>query len=701
MKIFALLLTMTVIAQAEDIKLDWRPGDSKKHLTYYTPVPLKLSDARPASLKKIPEGVVSPRFGMMKLGPMESAQEFVVMLEETDDEHARIWVDSNADGELTDTEAAAWDARRNQGKAGESITWQGTFTALVSYGATKRTVSVNAYRFGKGTAQRERLKDSIMHYRNDVLTGTLTLDGKSHALILSDDGMTGDYRGAPAQKGSGSNLLIDLNDDKKHDLKAERFDVRQPFNIGGTTYEIAGMTADGSSFQLAISTKTVAEKRVPPPQEIGNKPQAFAETAMNGKPVKFPDDFKDRLVMLDFGATWCGPCRVELPNLVQVYEEFHGKGFDVLGICLENEQSQAKLAKFVTDMHISWPLMAQSDGFESPLGQLFGVHSIPSALLVDGKTGLIVATTQDLRGPALRETIERCLGNLGKPALPAPPRAASRSPQKSAPSSAADEKLISAVMNLAKQGDTISATTFLTQLGKPAPAKLVLPPLSTAPMRGRQIAERAARAYVRAGWVYQCSRCSKWHQSLAGGYAIGKDVIVTAHHVMAAPERMKPGLGHPVIALADGRVFAVKAVLAADDAMDTAVLRVAGTNLQPLGLSADARAGDGAFCLSDPLGKTGYFSQGIVNRVFASNPGVQRINVSTEWAQGSSGAAVLDECGNAIGHVARIEPMLNPKPSGTTNTAGPESRATVLTLHEAVSSASVLKLIEKMNAAVK
>lgn len=265
------------------------------------------------------------------------------------------------------------------------------------------------------------------------------------------------------------------------------------------------------------------------------------------------------------------------------------------------------------------------------------------------------------------------------------------------------DKVVEATLLLAAGSKTLTADAFAAQVRKPVPAPIKLAPAATTPLRGREIAERAAAAHVRAGWVYQCTRCSHWHKAIAGGYPIGSDIIVTAHHVMDAPPNMQAGKGHPIVLVGEDRVLPVRSVVAADQGMDTIILRVEGASLKPLGINGDIRPGDPAFCFSDPLGRTGYFSQGIVNRIYTLDPSKsggsgRRLNVSTDWAQGSSGAAVLDECGNIIGHVARIEAMLNPKaPPPAANGGEAPSRGTVITLHEAVPASGILTLIKAAN----
>jgi S1-C subfamily serine protease len=149
-----------------------------------------------------------------------------------------------------------------------------------------------------------------------------------------------------------------------------------------------------------------------------------------------------------------------------------------------------------------------------------------------------------------------------------------------------------------------------------------------------------------------------------------------------------------------GKVFAVTELLAANRAADVAIVQIACDGVVPLALSTNVAPGDTVYCLSDPLERRGYFSQGIVNRFYewsarrpaaaADRTSALRINVSAAWAAGSSGSALLDECGNAIGQVSTISLVEDEEQDQLSTNTQP---ATII-FHEAASARDVLRLIK-------
>jgi thiol-disulfide isomerase/thioredoxin len=704
-KRLALVVVLLFVAKASgvDVNLDWIENGMFGKVGYYRPVRTDLSPSKPARVTRIPGNLSRPLFGTIAFGPRDAPVEVVVLLDEPDGGGARLWIDRNGNGDLTDDPPVEWVGRQNNGKSGPVTTWFGGVQIPVRYGSETHTLGIKLYRFDRNDPQRQQMKNALFYYRDFGFAGNLSFDGRTLAAALVDDSAQGDFRGNSDEAHPDVLLLIDLKNNGKFDFHTESFDVHKPFNIGGTTYEIAGLTAAGGRFQLVKSSKTVAETPVPPSMETGGRPAAFEETSTTGRSIRFPSDYRGKLVMIDFWATWCGPCRAELPNLIKVYDEFHAKGFEVVGVSLDNEQTIPGLAKFTADNHMPWQQVCDGKGWEAKLAHLYGVHSIPACWLIDGNTGLIVAGENDLRGTALRPTIERCLAGLGKSAAAPTPASVVKNEEAPASRRASEDPIVPRARELARSRRFLTPAEFERLLKSPTPAPVAMPAAGTQSLRGREIAERAARAYVRVGWIYHCSKCGRWHARLAGGYAIAGKTVATAFHVMAIPETISQGEGYPVVVRGDDEFLPIIGVLAADEAIDAVILKVAATDLHPLALAASARIGDAAYCFSDPRGVRGYFSSGIVNRFYTrpggspDRPSDQRLNVSTDWAPGSSGAAILDECGNVIGHVARIQSFMGEKLEDDSDDHAESTTPTLMTLHEAVPAGSVLKLIEKMN----
>ena len=239
------------------------------------------------------------------------------------------------------------------------------------------------------------------------------------------------------------------------------------------------------------------------------------------------------------------------------------------------------------------------------------------------------------------------------------------------------------------------STTMLTQQLRRTSCVLKLPKPAVDRLTDREIWQHSQAAHVRVGWYYLCHRCEKWHLNLAGGgYFITADgVVATCHHVI------KPNPSHreAYLAAADesGQVFPVAELLAANEGADTAIIRVqVSSPAKPLALNTNVWPGDGAWCFSDPLGRASYFSKGIVNRFYwhqCHGAESARIEVSADWAPGSSGAAVLDECGNAIGHVSEISSGGASKPHGTNQPS--RAASALIVFHSAVRAADVMALV--------
>jgi len=129
----------------------------------------------------------------------------------------------------------------------------------------------------------------------------------------------------------------------------------------------------------------------------------FSETDIEGKPLA-PAGFKGKVVLIDFWATWCPPCRAELPNVIAIYKKYHALGFEIIGVSLDSEK--AKLASFIKDQDMPWQQYCDGQEWSNKLVEKFGVDAIPFTILVDGD-GKIIGTR--LMGSTLEAAVSKAL----------------------------------------------------------------------------------------------------------------------------------------------------------------------------------------------------------------------------------------------------------------------------------------------------
>jgi peroxiredoxin len=151
----------------------------------------------------------------------------------------------------------------------------------------------------------------------------------------------------------------------------------------------------------AISERLVKLKNV----AIGNIAPDFVQNDQDGNPVRLSEIYaKNAYTLIDFWAAWCGPCRMENPNIVAVFNDYKDKGFGVFGVSLD--RSKDDWLKAIEDDKLAWPHVSDLQYWQNEAAALYSVNSIPASFLVD-REGRIVA--KNLREEALREKVAELL----------------------------------------------------------------------------------------------------------------------------------------------------------------------------------------------------------------------------------------------------------------------------------------------------
>ena len=241
------------------------------------------------------------------------------------------------------------------------------------------------------------LRDSILKLANNpIILKQLKIKMKSQKILLKNFG----FNFIKTYPDSDFSLIL-LNSALGQkgfdiDLAKEAYDK---INIS-----IKTKTVENQIISNQIKTKLNKAKKTEL-VKIGEKVPAFSGPNSKGILLDL-NKIKGKVTIIDFWASWCKPCRIENPNLVSLYNEYHVKGLEIISISLDSETQKSAWIKAIEKDQLNWYNISNLKSWNDPIAQLYGVNSIPATFIID-KDGVLI--DKRLRGSQLDNKIKELL----------------------------------------------------------------------------------------------------------------------------------------------------------------------------------------------------------------------------------------------------------------------------------------------------
>ena len=177
------------------------------------------------------------------------------------------------------------------------------------------------------------------------------------------------------------------------------------YEMEASDIEAAINALDTNVARIPVAKDLMARAQVMKAVAIGQKAPDFTLNDVSGNPVSLSSKIGAKLLLIDFWAGWCNPCRQENPNVVRVYKEFNKKGFDVFGVSLDRTKDE--WVEAIAADKLTWTHVSDLEYWNNAAAKLYAVNAIPANFLLD-ENGIIIA--RNLRGEDLYNKVKEVLG---------------------------------------------------------------------------------------------------------------------------------------------------------------------------------------------------------------------------------------------------------------------------------------------------
>lgn len=347
-------------------------SDAMAVVNYYYPKRIDLKSTPEEANLILPEmRCAQPLYGSLILGNSADSLISVVLDESVDDQFSFLYVDKNNNEDLTDDDNPQWDEEENG-------YWFKEELVDVYYRDDRQKApvpyTIKFYRHPK------RMPKVLVAFRNGYREGAITLKDTTYKVALFDDDLDGLFQ----LSGKGA-IIIDINRDGVLNGRTdspEYFTFDDLFNIRGETYRIKRISPAGDVLTLTTADSAVAPKRI---LTAGQNAPDIRTTSLQGTFIDL-NAFKNKVVLIDFWATWCKPWQNELGILKRSYQRYHPRGFEIIGVSLDYDLDT--LREFLQSNDIRWGQVATGEGWRMDLVRIFNVQAVPKNFLLD-RNGVI------------------------------------------------------------------------------------------------------------------------------------------------------------------------------------------------------------------------------------------------------------------------------------------------------------------------